>query len=103
MAQTVQVYVEAGNRRVFAGAVEWPGWCRSGRDEDGAIEALAAYAPRYAAVVAATGLMFEPPDDAAAFSVVERIEGNATTDFGAPGRIMPIDHADVDSAEAERL
>ena len=103
MAQTVQVYVEAGQRRVFAGAVEWPGWCRSARDEDGALEILAQSADRYRAVVAATGLMFEPPDDTAAFTVVERAEGDATTDFGAPGRVMQIDHADVDSAESERL
>lgn len=25
------VYLEAGKKRVFACAADWPGWCRSGR------------------------------------------------------------------------
>jgi hypothetical protein len=28
-----EVYLETGQKRVFAAAVDWPGWCRSGRDE----------------------------------------------------------------------
>ena len=36
------VYLEAGKRRVFACVPEWPGWCRLGRNEDAALEALAA-------------------------------------------------------------
>ena len=27
------VYLELGTKRVFACALEWPGWCRGGRDE----------------------------------------------------------------------
>jgi hypothetical protein len=38
----LDVYVETGAKRTFAGAVDWPGWCRSGRDEEAAIEALSA-------------------------------------------------------------
>lgn len=40
------VGLEVGSKRVFAWALEWPGWCRAGRTEDLALEALAAYAPR---------------------------------------------------------
>ncbi len=36
------VYLEVGPRRIFAGAIDWPGWCRSGRDEETALEALVA-------------------------------------------------------------
>jgi hypothetical protein len=44
------VYVETGAKRAFACAVEWPGWCRGGRDEASALEAMLDYAPRYARV-----------------------------------------------------
>jgi hypothetical protein len=43
----VPVIIEAGKRRTFAQAVGWPGWCRSGKGEDAAIGALAAYLERY--------------------------------------------------------
>jgi hypothetical protein len=35
----VDAYLEVGAKRVFAGALDWPGWCRSARDEEGALEA----------------------------------------------------------------
>jgi len=78
------VYLEIGRKRVFAGSVSWPGWTRSGRDEDAAIEAILGYAPRYAKVLRGSGPDFEPPSDTAALTIVERLTGNATTDFGAP-------------------
>jgi hypothetical protein len=78
------IYLEVGSKRVFAGSVDWPGWCRSGRDEDVAVELLFASAPRYARVLRSSQLGFEAPADPSAFTVVERLTGNATTDFGAP-------------------
>jgi len=81
---TVPIYLEVGSKRVFAGSVDWPGWCRSGRDEDAAVQMLFAYAPRYALVLRSSQLGFEPPADPSAFTVAERLTGNATTDFGAP-------------------
>jgi hypothetical protein len=78
------VFLEVGNKRVFAGAIEWPGWSRSGRDEEAALEALFAYAPRYARVLRGTRLGFQVPQDVSALAVVERLRGTATTDFGAP-------------------
>jgi hypothetical protein len=42
MAASTPVYPEVGSRRTFAGALDWPGWCRSGRKEELALEALAA-------------------------------------------------------------
>jgi hypothetical protein len=35
------VYLEVGEKKTFACSVDWPGWCRSGRDEDAALQALA--------------------------------------------------------------
>jgi len=101
----MDVYLEIGEKKTFAGAVDWPGWCRSGRDEEAALEALLAYRPRYASVVhgAGPGIEFEAPADPSAFRVVERLEGNATTDFGAPGIPPSADARPVDDAELERF
>ena len=79
----IRVYIEVGGKRTFASAAGWPGWCRSGKDEQAAVDALAAYAPRYAAVPKLARISF--PAGAVVFDVVERLEGNATTDYGAPG------------------
>jgi hypothetical protein len=50
MAKPIPVYLEAGAKKVFACSIDFPGWCRSGKDEEAALEALADYAPRYAEV-----------------------------------------------------
>jgi len=44
----VPVDLEVGNTRVFACALDWPGWCRRAKTDEEALEALASYAPRYA-------------------------------------------------------
>jgi hypothetical protein len=78
------VYLEVGDKRVFAGAIYWPAWARSGRDEDAALEALFEYAARYARALKGTRLGFQVPEDPSDLRVVERLPGTATTDFGAP-------------------
>jgi len=97
------VVVERGTKRIFASAVDWPGWARSGRDERAALEALLAYAPRYSSVVARAKLGFVPPADLGSLQVIERVHGNATTDFGAPGVAAKSDATVVDAAELARL
>ena len=81
---TIDIYIETGAKRVFAGAIDWPGWCRRARTDDEAIEALFAYGSRYAKVVARRRLGFESPARITSLRVRERLDGNATTDFGAP-------------------
>jgi hypothetical protein len=44
MPTPVDRLIEAGSKRTFASAVAWPGWCRAGRDETAALEALRATA-----------------------------------------------------------
>lgn len=97
----VPIYLESATKRTFAGALEWPGWARSGKTEADALEALLAYGPRYAKVVG-RGAGFDAPKDTSAFEVVERLRGGATTEFGAPGEIPAADEGDLDPGELDR-
>lgn len=99
----MDVYLEVGKKKAFAGAIEWPGWCRSGGDEEQALQALCDYGPRYAAVLRSAVLEFQPPPDASAFSVIERLEGDASTDFGAPGKIPSSDARPVSDPDLRNL
>ncbi|HEX2089188.1 MAG TPA: DinB family protein [Actinomycetota bacterium] len=103
MSPKTEIYLEVGTRRVFAGALTWPGWCRSGRTEDAAIETLHDYARRYAAVLSAAGITFTPPRGAGHLQVVERLKGDATTDFGAPSIAPAADDEPIKPADARRL
>jgi len=99
---TSDVYVETGDRRCFACSLEWPGWCRSGKTEGEALEALLAYAPRYALVVTAAGLRF-PARAQERADVVERVQGSMATDFGVPGLPAVADGQPLTRAGAARL
>ena len=99
---STDVYLEIGHKRVFACALDWPGWRRSGKNEDAALAALVASADRYAAVAREAGVAFPSPQ-AVAFNVVERLPGTAGhTDFGAPGAVATRDQDPLTGAEAER-
>jgi hypothetical protein len=95
-----RVYLEVGKNRVFASAADWPGWSRSGKDETLALEALAAASPRYAVAAKAARITFAPGTK---FEVVERLPGNATTEFGAPGAIAKAESKRLTKKEAGRL
>lgn len=99
----IEVYLEVGQKRTFAGAIDWPGWCRSGHDEESALQALLEYGPRYARALSRTRLDFQAPDDVSVFKVVERLKGGATTDFGAPEATPSGDTEPVDEAELQRF
>ncbi|MFC6080547.1 hypothetical protein [Sphaerisporangium aureirubrum] len=92
------VYLEIGPKKVFACSYDWPGLCRIGKGEEAALDALADYVPRYRVIAERAGLSFAPD----AFTVVDRVPGDSTTDFGAISAIPPADTAPVDAAVAER-
>jgi hypothetical protein len=98
----VPVYLEITPKRTFAAAVEWPGWCRSGKTPELALEALVAYADRYAKVISHSRLGFVRPKEVADLEVVERLRGNATTEFGAPGVPPKADQRPLKPAELKR-
>ena len=99
----IKVYLEIGKKKTFAGAVDWPGWCRSGRDEESALQALFEYGPRYKRILRPARLAFQPPTGVSSFVVVERLKGNTTTDFGAPAIAPSGDQDPVKPKELERL
>jgi hypothetical protein len=103
MGDAVDVYLEIGTKRTFAGAIDWPGWCRAGRTEADALEALVTYAPRYRAVLGRTTPAFRAPDDVSRLNVVERLRGGGGTDFGVPGESPSADERPLDDRELARF
>jgi hypothetical protein len=103
----VEVCLEVSPKQVFASALDWPGWCRAGRDEGAALSVLASYAGRYAPVAAHAGVSFPAT---VAFDVVERVPGGPATAFAAPECRRPFpqitaaaERAAVTPAAARRL
>ena len=93
---------EATAKKAFAWAVDWPGWCRAGKDVELARSAVLEYAPRYAAVVRTAGLTF-PELDGARIDLVESVEGGTGTEFGVPSSITPLDRLTLTTDEAGRF
>ena len=103
----IAVCLEVTPDRTVASALDWPGWCRAGRDEDAALETLASYAGRYAPVAAHAGVSFP---STVAFGVAERVPGGPATAFAAPECRRPFpqvtagaERAKVTPAAARRL
>lgn len=92
---TTRIYLEEGTSSTFAVALDWPGWCRRARTPDLAIEALDAYAARYARIVNAGFKVGR-------FEVIGTLKGDGTTDFGAPNKSGPWDDAELPAKELER-
>jgi hypothetical protein len=97
----VDVAIEQGSKKAFATAVDWPGWSRSGKSEELAVESLAAYAARYASVARAAGQAFDP--DKVDIEVVEQVSGGGGTDFGVPEQVTKQDRRRTTSADGKRL
>ncbi len=78
----ITAYLELGSNRVFAAALDWPGWARSGKTDQEALDRLADYAEHYRPVAERAEVRFPVAYD---FDVLERLPGSGSTDFGAPG------------------
>jgi hypothetical protein len=84
MTDSLRVILEIGKKkRVVAGAMDWPGLDRWGTAEDGAIDAMVSYRPRYAGVVERAGMAkaFAKAGDP---EVVERVPGVGSTEVRTP-------------------
>jgi hypothetical protein len=93
----IAVCMEVTPKMSFASALDWPGWCRAGRDEGAALEVLASYSERYAPVAEQARVSFP---STVAFDVVERVPGGPTNAFAAPECRRPFPQM---TAEAERV
>jgi hypothetical protein len=93
----IAVCLEATPKQAFASALDWPGWCRAGRDEDAAPKALASYAERYAAVAGHTEVSFP---STITFDVAERVPGGPATVFAAPECRRPFPQVTVQANRA---
>jgi len=103
MGDSIRVMVERGKKkRVVACAFDWPGWDRSGKTEEDALQVLAAYRPRYKQVAALAGLA-EEFDATRELAVTERLEGNGMTDYyGVSGRPAQPEREQMSEAACER-
>jgi hypothetical protein len=95
-SRRIAVCLEVTAKEAFASALDWPAWCRAGRDEGAARQALTSYAERYRPVAEQAGVSFP---SAVAFDVVERVPGGPRTAFAAPECRRPFPQM---TAEAER-
>jgi hypothetical protein len=94
---------ESGDKKTFLWVIDWPGWCRAGKDPDLALEALLAHAPRYAKVAERAGLDLPALGDGTDLEVVAGASGGGGTDFGVPSEIVDDDRRPVSAAQAKRL
>ena len=94
---------ETGDKKTFLWVIDWPGWCRSGKDADLALEALIAATRRYANVATRAGLELPDIGDGTALEIVARASGSGATDFGVPGEIIDDDRRRVSAVQATRL
>jgi len=95
----MRVYVETGEKKVFAVAIDWLGLARVAKTEDEALAAIVAYVPRYKKAVGVVASSLAAPGSAADLEIVERPLGNKTTDFGAPAAIIASDRARLSDAD----
>jgi hypothetical protein len=103
MSDGVRVMIEIGKKkRTVASAFDWPGWDRSGKTEEQALEVLETYRPRYAKVAELAGLG-DAFHAAGPLEVVERQPGLGMTDFyGLSMRSATAEHEQMSDAECER-
>ena len=99
----LRVVLEVAPKRSFASALDWPGWSRGGKTADEALEALLAYAPRYARVAWRARVAFRPPTMVRGVEIVERLEGGSGTEFGVPSASARAEADGLTPAELKRM
>lgn len=92
------IYLEVGGKKAVAWSLEWPGWCRIGKNEEAAVQALIDKEARYRVIAQRAGLNFAAGD----LVVVERLPGNSNTDWGVPAVMASVEARPMESATAQR-
>jgi len=101
MTVRIPIAVETTPKKVFASAIDWPGWSRSAKTLPAALDVLAGYLDRYAVVARAAGEAF--PSGDVEIEIIETGEGGSGTEFGVPSRVTDADRRPTTVAEADRL
>jgi hypothetical protein len=99
----LRVVLELAPKRSFASAIDWPGWSRGAKTADEALEALLAYAPRYAKVAKRAKVAFSPPATMRGLEIVERQKGGGGTEFGVPSSTARAESDPIPARELSRL
>ena len=99
----LRVVLEVAPKKTFASAIDWPGWSRSAKTDDEALETLLGYASRYAAVARRAKAAFHPPATERGVEVIERQCGGGGTEFGVPGEAAAVEKEPISPADLERL
>ncbi len=94
-----RIYLEIGPKKVFACALDWPGWCRIGRSEEAALSTWVDYTPRYQVIAGQAGVELDLSDPV----VIERVPGSSTTDFGVPIAFPEADGTALTGTAARRM
>jgi hypothetical protein len=103
VSDPIRIYLEVGSKRAFAVSLDWPGWARPGKTPEAAIETLLEAGARYRRTVGAAARGLKVPENTSGLDIVQRVKGDATTDFGAPSKETRADREAIDAAEARRL
>lgn len=97
----MRVYLETGEKKSFATAIDWIGLARGGKTPDDALARVVEYAPRYLNTMGAVAGGLKAPRAVSDLDVVTRLPGNKTTDFGAPDAILPVDRKPVSERDLD--
>ena len=100
MTEPIAVAVEGTPKKTFVTAIDWPGWSRSAKTLPEALEALVAYATRYAPIAKAAGHPLPANIEAEVF---ETSDGNGGTEFGVPSLVTEADRRSTSAADGQRL
>jgi hypothetical protein len=103
VTKLIGVTIESTPKKSFASAVDWAGWSRGARTEELALEALAAYATRYAQIAEAAGADFPKSVEVEDLEIVDRQAGSSGTEFGVPSQPSDHNRRPLTPADAERL
>lgn len=98
--QQLRIGIEQGGKRTFASALDWPGWCRSAKTPDEAIDALVDYRDRYNEMLS-VGRIQHIPADVSNIRVVQKVAGSATTAF-APDKPFDVENEPLAGKDLER-
>ncbi|MDQ2673739.1 MAG: DinB family protein [Chloroflexota bacterium] len=98
----IRVVLEVAAKRSFASALDWPGWARSGKSPDEALERLAGYADRYAVVAKRAHVRFRGSIGIGDLEISQRVRGGSGTEFGVPGVAASAESEAPSAAELTR-